>query len=520
MNITGIDWLILGTSFVFFLALAIYLNSLCKSVADYLVSGRKVRLWLGMGAGIAGEIGLVSIVGMCEQGYLRGFSFVLIGILSMAILVPLFGIFGFGIQRFRATKAMSVSQYVEMRYSRGLRILTGFLNSSAGILQMSIFPIVGADFIRILIGAPEKVGLLGMQTPVSWIIMGILLSCTVIFSLLGGYLALIVSNFLHMIITMAAVFAVVFYMVDLIGLQTMWTKLEESRGLAGLYPFSGEGDSYGVIWFAWMMIMSILLQFSYGPYLQKYAAMDKPRTASLSYLIGSLFGNGRTFVIMAWGVGALAVFGPVAAAGHAENTWPSMVTPLYLSQIVPPVLMGLLLTGLLWADISNTDQYLLSWSTSIVNDCICPFLKKHPSPALHIRMVRLTIVALCVLFFFFGILYEPTTSLWDYLWLCANIIGGTGVIVVFGMYWQGAKTAGAYAAVLVSVILPLTDLAARRIYLSQDWQFPIRPEVTGLGTYAIAIALLIIISLLSSEKSKYWDLGKIVRELNQAKGTA
>ncbi len=520
MKIAPIDWFILGTSFVFFLGLAIYLNSLCRSVADYLVSGRKVRLWLGMGAGIAGEIGLVSIVGMCEQGYLKGFSFVLIALLSMVILVPLFGIFGFGIQRFRATKAMSVSQYVEMRYSKGLRVLTGMLNATAGILQMSIFPIVGAEFIRILIHAPENVALLGAQVPVAWIIMAILLGCTVIFSLLGGYLALVVSNFLHMILTMGAVFAVVYYMVNLVGLQTLWGKLEESRGLAGVYPFAEHGNSYGVVWFAWLMVMSVLLQFSYGPYLQKYASMDKPRTASLSFLIGSLFGNGRTFIIMAWGVGALAVLGPVALAGHAENTWASTVTPLYLSQIVPPVMMGFLLTGLLWADISNTDQYLLSWSTSIVNDCICPFLREAPSPQKHIRMVRLTIVALCVGFFFFGMLYEPTTSLWDYLWLCANIIGGTGVIVVFGMYWPGAKTAGAYAAVAASVALPLTDLVARRVWLAHGWEFPIKPEMTGLGTYLIAAALLIGVSLLSSEGSKYWDLGKIVREMNSAKGAA
>lgn len=519
MKVTPIDWTILGVSFVFFLALAIYLNGLCRSVADYLVSGRKVRLWLGMGAGIAGEVGLVSIVGMCEQGYLKGFSFVLIGILIMLVLTPLFGIFGFGVQRFRATKAMSVSQYVEMRYSRGLRILTGILNSSAGVLQMSIFPIVGAGFVRVLINAPEKTTLLGLSIPVVWIIMGILLFCTALFGLLGGYLTLIVSNFLHMIITMGAVFAVLFHMINQIGLQTLWSRLEAERGMAGLNPFAAGGDSYGVIWFAWLLTMSILLQFSYGPYLQKIAAMDKPRTASLSYLIGSLFGNGRTFVIMAWGVGAMAVLGTTAMAGFPGNTWPSTATPLYLSQIVPPLLMGILLTGLLWADVSTTDQYLLSWSTSIVNDCICPFLKNPPTPATHIRMVRLTMVGLCVGFFFVGLSYTPTTSLWDYLWLCANIIGGTGVIVVFGMYWQGAKTAGAYAAVFASVALPITDLIARRIWLAMDWTFPIKPEVTGLGTYVIAIALLIVISLMSGEKSKFWDLGKVVRQMN-AEGMA
>ena len=105
MNVAPVDWLILGALFVALLALAVWINSQCRSVADYLVSGRKVRLWLGMGAGIAGEIGLVSIVAMCEQGYMRGFGFVLIGLMSMCVMVPLFGVFGFGIERFRADQS-------------------------------------------------------------------------------------------------------------------------------------------------------------------------------------------------------------------------------------------------------------------------------------------------------------------------------------------------------------------------------------------------------------------------------
>ena len=88
MNIAAIDWLILGAGFCFFLAWAIYLNIKCRSVADYLVSGRKVRMWLGMGAGIGGEIGLVSIAAMCEQGFARGFSFVLVNLLSLLITYP------------------------------------------------------------------------------------------------------------------------------------------------------------------------------------------------------------------------------------------------------------------------------------------------------------------------------------------------------------------------------------------------------------------------------------------------
>ena len=162
VNVTRIDWVIIGVFFVVLLGLAIYINSLCRSVADYLVSARKVRMWLGIGAGIAGEIGLVSIAGMCEQGYRRGYSFTLLQIFSLAITVPLFGIWGFGIQRFRASKAMSVPQYIEMRFSKRLRVITGYTNCLAGVIQMSIFPIIGARFLAVLMKLPETISIAGV----------------------------------------------------------------------------------------------------------------------------------------------------------------------------------------------------------------------------------------------------------------------------------------------------------------------------------------------------------------------
>ena len=524
MNIATIDWLILGALFVALLALAVYVNAQCRSVADYLVSGRKVRVFLGMGAGVAGEIGLVTIVGTCEQGYTRGFGFVLIAIITMFVLVPLFGIFGFGIERFRASKAMSVPQYIEMRYSKRLRILTGFFNSLAGIFQMCVFPIIGAGFVRVLIGAPEIAGeLAGIAIKSDWIIMAVLLICVVIFTYLGGYITLIVTNFFQMIVIMGVIYWLGFELVAKIGLQETWSAMESAKGLDSVYPFAGGENAYGIIWFTWLLMMSILLQFSYGPYLQKYASMDKPKTVSMSYLVGSLFGNGRTFVILAFGVCALAVLGaePPAEVDVSPTLWNAMATPYFLANHVGPVLMGLLLAGLLFADISTTDQYILSWSTSIVNDCICPFKKTPFSTRAHIMAVRLTIIALCVLFFLFGLVYSPTMPIWEFLWTCATIICGTGIAMLFGMYWKRASTAGAYAAVFACLVLPLVDLAARRIRLAGGHaadSYPWSPEVGAFCTYLLAIGLMIVVSLLSRGPTRYWDLGQTVRDMNR--GTA
>ncbi len=523
MNVARIDWIIIGVFFVTLLGLAIYINTLCRSVADYLVSARKVRMWLGIGAGIAGEIGLVSIAGMCEQGYRRGYAFTLLQIFSIAIMVPLFGIWGFGIQRFRASKAMSVPQYIEMRYSKRLRIITGFTNCLAGVIQMSIFPIIGARFLAVLMKLPETISIAGIPMQSVLLIMGLLLICNIVFTYLGGSITMTVTNFFMMIVIMGAICWLMMHLISQSGLQAYWTNLEKNLGKAAFYPFTGTDGNYGILFFLWSTLMGILLQFSYGPYLQKYASMDKPKTVSRSYFLGAMFVSGRLFLVMGFGVATLASLGTTVPADFhlAAADWGQMSTAYYLARHTPPVLMGFWLSCLLFADISSTDQYLLSWSTSIVNDCIMPFRKKPFEQKAHIRAIRLTIVAMCAFFFLVGMIYKPTMPIWEFLWLIANIIGGTGIAVLFGMYWKRANTAGAYAAIACNLVIPLADQIARYIYSVKrpSMTYPLAPQQTGFWAYIIGMLLLVIVSLLTKSEHKYWDLGKAVREMNDAEQT-
>lgn len=524
MNIHPIDYAILCIGFAFFLGWAIYLNSKTKTVADYLVSGRKVKMWLGMGAGIGGEIGLISIAAMCEQGYRNGFSFVMINLLSMIIIVPLFGVFGFGIERFRASKCMSLPQYIEMRYTKNLRVLVGIVNCFAGVLQMCIFPIGGAIFVRQLLGAPMYTSFLGIAMRTDVALMIILLACPLIFTTLGGYTTLMVTNFFQGILVMFTMTWLLFSVIMhdqpsfTAGVQHYWSGLEAKLGAAGVNPFADSPDAYGFQWFLFLNVMTILLQFSYGPYLQQYAAMDKPKTVSRSYLLSAIFGFGRGLIVFGLGVAAVSAIGKVQPVGMSmsENEWINYATPYYLAKIgIPAVLMGFVLLALLFADIAVTDKYILSWSTSIVNDCIYPFRKEKFTPKQQIWAVRITIVVLCLIFFLFGLWYKPGMKIWSFMWLTANLIGGSGIAVLLGMYWPRAKTMGAYVCIFICVLAPIADVITRQIIAHRGGKdLPWTPEQTGLYTYIAGAIAMIVVSLLSKEKSRYWDLGQTVKDMN------
>ena len=97
MTITTIDWIIFTVMTGGLLAVGYWTRRFVKGVADFTVGGRKMGMWLGLGASSADGIAVASIVAICQESYLRGFSYAWLRLLGVLVVVPLVGIFGFGL---------------------------------------------------------------------------------------------------------------------------------------------------------------------------------------------------------------------------------------------------------------------------------------------------------------------------------------------------------------------------------------------------------------------------------------
>ena len=119
------DWIIAAVMLVGLLVVAVYLGQLNRSVADFILAGRKVRKYLGMSAGSAENLALAGIAASLQQGMQHGFALIWISVILMTYTIPVFGLLGFGIKRFRATRCMTIPQFLEQRYDKRLRLLVG-----------------------------------------------------------------------------------------------------------------------------------------------------------------------------------------------------------------------------------------------------------------------------------------------------------------------------------------------------------------------------------------------------------
>ena len=495
MNIAFVDWVVLAVFFI----LLVFGGALCrryiKGVADYLVAGRKMRKFLGLSTHNSEGIGLISIAMACQEGFARGFSYIWITLVGALVIIVVFGIFGFIIMRYRETKVLTLAQYFEMRYNKPTRVLAGFVTAMAGLLNMAIFPIVGSVFLVYFMGLPPTVTIIGVSMRSAVPLMTVMIGLALFFTFIGGMVSVILTDFIQSIVIAFALIAGSVVLITKFGVTTIHTSLQTNLGAAGYNPFAKE--SYGILFFIWVVLGNIV-GIVFAPQMQRIASTDSAKTARQMTLIGTIFSQGRTFMVLCWGIVALAVMGAVAPAGVTGEVWQRIAPAQFLGQAFPTVIKGLFLSGLIAAFISTVDSYFLSWSAIITNDLICPFLKKPLSARAHIRLIRIVIISIALFLWFFGVIYQPKESIMAYLMLTGSMFHGTGLAVIGGLYWKRGTTAAAFTTITIMCTIPFLDLLFKRIF---SW-YTLGAGYVGFYNVCLGTFLYVVISLLTSKKER------------------
>jgi len=151
---TIIDYMVIGAFFALLLGGAIKTRKYNKSVSDFLAANRCAgRYLITVAQGIAG-IGAISIIAGFEMFYKAGFSAAWWQLMMLCVMTFIF-LSGWVLYRFRQTRALTMAQFIEMRYSKKLRIFTGVLAWLSGIINYGIFPSVTTRFFIHFCGLPD-----------------------------------------------------------------------------------------------------------------------------------------------------------------------------------------------------------------------------------------------------------------------------------------------------------------------------------------------------------------------------
>ena len=485
MRFTWIDW---GFIIVYVIG-AFWVGIMGRQrggkIASFLVAGRQIRYHLGVATLVATELGLITMMYFAEQGFRFGLAAFIIGIIWAAAYYTI-GSTGFVVERLRKLEIMTITEYFQIRYSRGVRVLGAALLTVAGVLSMGVFLKLGAVFIVNFMALPDA-------SPD--ITMTVLVILVLIYTIMGGMVSVVLADYIQfavlalgMVVTTIVVFAHTGFLHFFSGAASLYAS-------QGLNPFQHPeyGWSFIVYWAVFAVSGCVLWQ----PVAQRVFAAESPKVNAFVFKSTSLMFLGRAFFPIVWGIAAALAFGigTDATAGM----------PHLLAQILPIGILGFLGAGMLAAMMSTDSGYILAWSSIIVQDLIAPLRRRSMSGPQRVLMTRISILVIGILMLVFGIWYEVKDTAFRYLLDVTTIYYAGGLaVLVCGLYWKRATTAGAYIAFACGALLPLAFVIEDMILQAQGSTGPgfiaqlFTPNIRGALSFALGFTGMIVGSLLTS----------------------
>src|SRR5262249_32783277 len=147
-------------------------------------------------------------------------------LISGAVMI-IVGRTGFVIGRFRQLKLMTVPEYFEIRYSRGLRLVTGVLVALGGILNMGVFLRIEGEFLTIVSGIPVRYLVVTMT---------VILLLELMYTVIGGMVAVVITDFIQYVLLSVATLVVTAYAVYYAGWGQIIHKVTVTMGEGGFSP--------------------------------------------------------------------------------------------------------------------------------------------------------------------------------------------------------------------------------------------------------------------------------------------
>ncbi len=486
-NFTWLDGSIVGVYILATMIAGIAVRKYVGKVEHYLIAGREMNLYLGIASLAATEFGIVTCMYTAQSGYVNGFSGAVPGVLA-ALSMFFVGYTGFCVKPLRDAGVMTIPELFEKRFGKRIRWLSGVVIVLGGLLNMGVFLRTGGDFLVTVCGFDPKY---------LEITMTVLLVSVAVYTVLGGMLSVLVTDFLQFVVMSAGLLAVTVLILVNIGWEQLTSAVEQRYGAGGFNPFMHPKMGWEYVVANAMLSMAMVL--TWQTTIQRLLAAKDTRTGRQVYTRTSFFFLCRWLIPVVWGITALAVLAPEEVG---DNTL--MAMPMLLSKIVPMGLMGILVAAMLAADMSTDASYMLTWSSVIYNDILAPFHKGQWTDKRGLLISRFIVALIGIFLLFYGLWYPLRGNLWDYLTVTANIYLSSMVILLIACcYWKRSNSWGAAGAILSGAIIPITFLVLEQLPATRHFAKDIvGPHFANIATYLIAGSAMIAGSLLKPKTSE------------------
>jgi SSS family solute:Na+ symporter len=481
---TNFNWLLDGSIVGLYLLVTMVAGLMVRKyvgkVEHFLVAGREMDVYLGIASLAATEFGIVTCMYTAQNGYEKGFAGATPGILN-AVAMAVVGLTGFGIKPLRDSGVMTIPELLDRRFGSRVRWAAGVVIVLGGLLNMGVFLRTGGQFLVLVAG---------LDVRYLEIMMTALLVGVAVYTILGGMLSVLVTDFLQFVVMSLGLILVTILILMNVGWERLVTTVETHYGAGGFNPFVNPTMGWQYVLFNLMLNTAAVL--TWQTMIARVLAAKDTKTGRKVYTRTSFFFVCRFLIPGIWGIAALAMLGPV------PDTLEAM--PRFLSTFVPAGLMGILVAAMLAADMSTDSSYMLTWCSVIYNDILAPFRKRPWSERKGLFWNRTIIAVIGIFLLLYGLWYPLKGDLWTYLGVTGTIyLASISVLLIACCYWKRANSWGAVASIIISAVIPVSYLVMEQVPSTAALAKSIGPYYSGIATYLLSGVAMVIGSLLKPQ---------------------
>ena len=460
-----LDWIIFIVPIIILAIIVCHTQKYVKTVADFLAGGRTAGRYLLTSANGMAGMGLISLVCYTQNFYHSGWALQWWSN-GTVIVSTILTLSGFVFYRYRQTRAMTLAQFFEMRYSRNYRIMMGTICWISGIVNFGIFPAIGANFFIAFLNLPLTIG--PFQTYP--LLMGIFLGMACLITMLGGQIQNMVTDTIQALFTYAiGVIVAIVMLIIFTPAEMKEALLSQPPGKSYINPFDTADISDFNFYFFLMNLFFLITQYGAWQGNQGYAASARnPHEAKMGNILGTWRSLSMGFFSIVFALGGLVIFFTSKYQAQAAellerlggNFSPAVVDqlamPIGVMEMLPAGIKGMVALVLFFFMLSTDTTYIHSWGSILIQDVILPVYGKKVSLKTHMLLLRLSMLFVAVFALCFSWFYQQS----EYINMFQIITGAifsaaAGGVIIGGLYWKKGTKAGAWACTMVGVSLSL-----------------------------------------------------------------
>ncbi len=409
-------------------------------------------------------------------------------VFSLSIPFAIFMAIKFFIPLYRKIGSPSAYTYLEQRFGSWARVYVASFWMLTQVMRVAT--------ILYLLALPMYV-LLGWDMRIIILITGI---SVLVYSVLGGIIAVVWTDAIQAIILIAGAIATI--VIIIFSLPEGLSQFFEVAGRHDKFSLGSLGTSLTESTFWVVLIYGLFINMqNYGidqNFIQRYMSAKNEKEAISSALGGGLLYVPASLLFFIIGTGLFVYYQVHTEALPAEFHEPGMsdsIFPYFIVNVLPAGLTGLLIASIFAAGMSTISTSLNSSATVILNDYY-KRIKKDITEGESVRVLYISsavISLLGIIIAFYIIRVESALDIW---WNLAGIFSG-GMLGIFllGYFSDKARNPAAIIGVALGLLV-IIWMSLSPIYFTgvfEKYQNPLHSYMTiVVGTMVIFFTGLLI----------------------------